>query len=71
MEGTTKNGHARTIYISEDMTSILCSYCYQKMCEAKAGGFEMSDGVDKQMVEDLVGHGDTGFLERAYCHPQL
>jgi len=35
VEGTTKNGQARTIYISEDMTSILCGYCYQKMCEAK------------------------------------
>ena len=27
-------------------------------------------GVDKQTVADLVGHGDTGFLERTYCHPQ-
>ena len=27
-------------------------------------------GVDKQMVADLVGHADTGFLERTYCHPQ-
>ena len=26
-------------------------------------------GVDKQTVADLVGHGDTGFLERTYCHP--
>ena len=21
-------------------------------------------------MADLVGHGDTGFLERTYCHPQ-
>ena len=27
-------------------------------------------GVDKQTVADIVGHADTGFLERAYCHPQ-
>ena len=102
------------------MTNILRSYCYQKMCEAQVGGFEMSDyvftnetgklmhpdsfsrhlrrlydkngfprefhlhtlrhyfvstmlhnGVDKQTVAELAGHGDTGFLERTYCHPQL
>ena len=28
-------------------------------------------GVDKQTVAELVGHGDTGFLERTYCHPQF
>lgn len=28
-------------------------------------------GVDKQTVADLAGHGDTSFLERVYCHPQL
>lgn len=28
-------------------------------------------GVDKQTVADLVGHADTSFLERTYCHPQL
>ncbi len=27
-------------------------------------------GVDKQTVAELVGHADTGFLERTYCHPQ-
>ena len=27
-------------------------------------------GVYKQTVADLVGHADTGFLERTYCHPQ-
>ena len=27
-------------------------------------------GVDKQTVAGLVGHADTGFLERTYCHPQ-
>lgn len=120
VEGTTKNGHARTIYLSENMTSILRIYCYQKMCEAQENGFEMSDyvftnehgelmhpdtfsrhlrrlynknnfprefhlhtlrhyfvstmlhnGIDKQTVAELAGHGDTGFLERTYCHPQM
>ena len=27
--------------------------------------------VDKQTVADLAGHGDTSFLERTYCHPQV
>lgn len=120
VEGTTKNGHARTIYLGEDMTSILRSYCYQKMKESQESGFEMSNyvftnekgklmhpdtfsrhlrwlydennfprefhphtlrhyfvsnllhnGVDKQTVAELAGHGDTGFLERTYCHLQL
>ncbi len=120
VEGTTKNGQARTIYISEEMTTVLRSYCYYKMYEAQESGFEMSDyvftneygelmhpdtfsrrlrrlydengfpkefhlhtlrhyfvstmlhnGVDKQTVAELAGHGDTGFLERTYCHPQL
>ena len=120
VEGTTKNGQTRMIYLSEDMTSILHSYCYMKMCEARENGFEMSDyvftnergelmhpdsfsrhlrrlydengfprefhlhtlrhyfvstmlhsGVDKQTVAELAGHGDTGFLERTYCHPQM
>ena len=30
----------------------------------------LHSGVDKQTVADLVGHADTGFLERTYCHPQ-
>ena len=45
MEGSTKNGQARTIYISEEMTTVLRSYCYYKMYEAQEGGFEMSDYV--------------------------
>ena len=28
-------------------------------------------GVDKQTVAELAGHGDTSFLERTYCHPQM
>ena len=43
MEGTAKNDQAWTIYISEEMTIVLRSYCYGKMFEAQEGGFEMSD----------------------------
>ena len=28
-------------------------------------------GIDKQTVAELAGHGDTGFLERTYCHPEM
>ena len=28
-------------------------------------------GIDKRTVADLVGHSDTSFLERVYCHPQM
>lgn len=28
-------------------------------------------GIDKQTVAELAGHGDTSFLERTYCHPQM
>lgn len=38
VEGTTKNGQARTIYISEEMTTVLRCYCYYKMYEAREGG---------------------------------
>ena len=30
----------------------------------------LHSGVDKQTVAELVGHADTGFLERTYRHPQ-
>ena len=31
----------------------------------------LHNGVDKQTVAKLAGHGDTGFLERTCCHPQM
>lgn len=31
----------------------------------------LHNGVDKQTVAELAGHGDTGFLERTYCHPRM
>ena len=32
---------------------------------------QLHEGVDKNTVADLAGHGDTSFLERTYCHPQM
>lgn len=31
----------------------------------------LHEGVDKQTVAELAGHGNTSFLERTYCHPQM
>ena len=31
----------------------------------------LHSGVDKQTVAELADHGDTSFLERTYCHPQM
>jgi integrase len=31
----------------------------------------LHSGVDKNTVAELAGHGDTSFLERTYCHPQM
>ena len=31
----------------------------------------LHSGIDKQTVAELAGHGDTGFLERTYCHPEM
>ena len=31
----------------------------------------LHSGVDRQTVAELAGHGDTSFLERTYCHPQM
>ena len=32
---------------------------------------KLHEGVDKQTVAEMAGHGDTSFLERTYCHPQM
>lgn len=120
VEGQTKNKRSRVIVLSDDMLSILRTYCRTKMREAKKGHFPLNDylftnehgelvhpdtftkhlrrlydengfprefhlhtlrhyfvstmlhsGVDKQTVAELAGHGDTSFLERTYCHPQM
>lgn len=119
-EGTTKNGKSRTVYLCDDVMSLLRSYGSYKQEEAKQNkrpfseylfvnadgsnihpdtftkrlrkiydqnGFSkrfhlhtlrhyfvstmLHSGVDKQTVADLAGHGDTSFLERTYCHPQM
>lgn len=119
VEGSTKNGRSREIYLSGDLCGIIRSYHHRKKMEAervrrKLSPYLFTDehgqlihpdtftkrlrkiyesigfpkeyhlhtlrhyfvtallhcGVDKQTVADLVGHGDTGFLERTYCHPQ-
>ena len=47
-------------------------YCIKKTT-GNAGGSKklLHEGVDKNTVADLAGHGDTSFLERTYCHPQM
>ena len=119
VEGSTKNGKSREVYLSSDLRGILLAYKRRKQMEADkqrrrlspylftdvqgqlihpdtftkrlrkiyaAIGFPqeyhlhtlrhyfvtslLHCGVDKQTVADLVGHSDTGFLERTYCHPQ-
>ena len=119
VEGSTKNGKSREVYLSSDLRGILLTYKRRKQMEAdkqrrKLSPYLFTDehgqlihpdtftkrlrkiyesigfpkeyhlhtlrhyfvtallhcGVDKQTVADLVGHGDTGFLERTYCHPQ-
>ena len=119
VEGSTKNGKSREVYLSSDLRGILLTYKRRKQMEAdkqrrKLSPYLFTDehgqlihpdtftkrlrkiydaigfpreyhlhtlrhyfvtsllhcGVDKQTVADLVGHADTGFLERTYCHPQ-
>ena len=119
VEGPTKNGRSREIYLPGDMGGVIRSYHSRKAQEARRSRRKLSPhlftdehgqlihpdtftkrlrkiyaaigfpreyhlhtlrhyfvtallhcGVDKQTVADLVGHGDTGFLERTYCHPQ-
>ena len=120
VEGSTKNGKSREVYLSSDLRGILLAYKRRKQMEAdkqrrKLSPYLFTDeqgqlihpdtftkrlrkiyaaigfpreyhlhtlrhyfvtsllhcGVDKQTVTDLVGHADTGFLERTYCHPQM
>ena len=119
-EGSTKNGKSRSLYICDDIMSLVQSYYFYKKQEAQQRGHRFSEylfvnedgehihpdtftkrlrrlydenefpshfhlhtlrhyfvstmlhsGVDKQTVADLAGHGDTSFLERTYCHPQM
>ena len=109
VEGSTKNGKSREVYLSSDLRGILFAYKRRRLSPYlftdehgqlihpdtftkrlrniyDAIGFPreyhlhtlrhyfvtslLHCGVDKQTVADLVGHADTGFLERTYCHPQ-
>ena len=119
VEGSTKNGKRREVYLSSDLRGVLLAYKRRKQMEADKQRRRLSPhlftdehgqlihpdtftkrlrkiyegigfpreyhlhtlrhyfvtsllhcGVDKQTVADLVGHADTGFLERTYCHPQ-
>ena len=120
VEGKTKNGKERSIYISDDFLYLIILYLSMKSGEAQRAGRQLSPyvftdehgnpmhpdtytkrlrrlydrsgfpkeyhlhtlrhyfvstllhgGVDKQTVAELAGHGDTSFLERTYCHPQM
>lgn len=113
MEGKTKNGKARQIYIEPTVIGILQTlYLHEKKYNSNyvfvneqgkpfhpdtftkhlrkiynENGFPeafhlhtlrhyfvtclLHRGVDKQTVAELAGHGDTSFLERTYCHPQM
>ena len=31
----------------------------------------LQNNTSKQVAADLLGHADTSFLERTYCHPQM
>lgn len=31
----------------------------------------VANNTSKQVTAELLGHADTSFLERTYCHPQL
>lgn len=33
--------------------------------------FLLQNNTSKQVAAELLGHADTSFLERTYCHPQL
>lgn len=115
VEGPTKNRKSRTIYLCDDMVSILRFYYHTKMSNGICNDYIFTNdfgepihpdtftkhlrrlydehgfpkefhlhtlrhyfvtsllhsGVDKQTVAELAGHGDTSFLERTYCHPQM
>lgn len=120
VEGKTKNGRARQMWIDADTMDALRALRYEQVHHARLEGLATSEyvftnahglpihpdtftkrlrqlytdngfpeeyhlhtlrhyfvttllhsGVDKQTVAELAGHGDTSFLERTYCHPQM
>ena len=57
-EGSTKNGKSRSIFLGEEMTSLVKSLYYRKMMEAEQGGFPMSDYLFTNEFGQLM-HPDT------------
>ena len=62
---------AHDIGFLQPLTVILPLYRAQHMLRHYFVTSLLHQGVDEQTVAELAGHGDTGFLERTYCHPQM
>ena len=41
-----------------------------KRCGLSLSEYLLQEGISKQVAASLLGHADTAFLERTYCHPQ-
>ena len=41
-----------------------------KRCGLSLSEYPLQEGTSKQLAASLLGHADTAFLERTYCHPQ-
>ena len=41
-----------------------------KRCWLSLSEYLLQEGTSKQVAASLLGHADTAFLERTYCHPQ-
>ena len=41
-----------------------------KRCGLSLSEYLLQEGTSKQVAASLLGHADTAFLERTYCHPQ-
>ena len=41
-----------------------------KRCGLSLSEYLLQEGTSKQVTASLLGHADTAFLERTYCHPQ-
>ena len=41
-----------------------------KRCGLSLSEYPLQEGTSKQVAASLLGHADTAFLERTYCHPQ-
>lgn len=41
-----------------------------KRCGLSLSEYLLQEDTSKQVAASLLGHADTAFLERTYCHPQ-